>query len=140
MVARRWGILWRRLEVRAGPPPLRALRPALLHPCTPADHRLKALLASVSWQVPLRHVPLIIFTVFYLHNLAMDYNVPRVESVSGSHRFSELIRSSDIIGEPGRRRDRECSALRDKLVALLEGRGMCRPQMPYVRRSSGGAA
>ena len=130
MVARRWGILWRRLEVRTPrhrtprpPPPTRDLH-------SPPSR----------WQVPLRHVPLLIFTVLYLHNLAMDYNVPHVNSVFKNHRFAELLRTSDIIGEQGRRRDRESSTLRKKLMATLEYYGMCRPAMSAVRRNGGAAA
>lgn len=99
MIERRWGILWRRIEV------------------------------------PLRHVPVIVYTLFSLHNICMEFNVPELPMTgAGQARFKALERSSDVLPESGRRRDREQSALRQALAEALAKHGMCRPPVAGLRR------
>jgi hypothetical protein len=86
-------------------------------------------------QVPLRHVPVIVYTLFSLHNICMEFNVPELPMTgAGQARFKALERSSDVLPESGRRRDREQSALRQALAEALAKHGMCRPPVAGLRR------
>ena len=130
MIERRWGILWRRIEARATPPCLHPA-PTPTPPTPPPSPR------PLSRQVPLRHVPVVVYTVFALHNLCMEFNVPELPMTgAGQNHFKALERSSDVLPESGRRRDLEQSALRLSLAAALAEYGMCRPPVAGVRRGA----
>ena len=87
MIERRWGILWRRLEVR------------------------------------LANVPLVILTIVHLHNICMEFAVPEVDN--SALPFAPLERDGEH--QPGRRRDREATALRSELVEAVRAAGLHRP-------------
>ena len=87
--------------------------------------------------MPLRHVELILYTIFCLHNVCMDYNVPVPPlDALGQDRFRALERCSDVLKEQGRRTDREQSVLRQQLADELAKYGMCRPPVEGVRRGA----
>ena len=82
-------------------------------------------------------MPLVIYTVLTLHNVCVDFNVPEPDMSSEYQaRFRALKRSSDVLPEAGRRRDRESAALRQSLAAELAGCGMCRPPVAALRRGA----
>lgn len=116
MIERRWGILWRRLEVCS---PAR-MSPALLPSC---PH------GTSSAQVSLHHVPLVVFTIIHLHNICMEHAVPDVSLEELESTFQPLRRTSDDEDQRGRRHDLERSWRRDKVRDALQLAGFRRPQL-----------
>lgn len=88
MIQRRWGVLWRRLEVN------------------------------------LDRVPLVLFTIFYLHNLCVEANVPDVPVGRMAKGAFDYTSNTPPPGVRYRN-----SELRDSVVARLAEGGFCRPPL-----------